>query len=97
LTAIRYNQVKTGRTPLEAVERAPGLDERVLRGLLDVALIVEQAGEQPTHPPLVAAHQLGEGVEVAGPSLRDEAAVIAHRSILTESASTRLRPSSKGA
>jgi hypothetical protein len=89
--------VKTAARPSKRSSARQALDERVLRGLLDVALIVEQAGEQPTHPPLVAAHQLGEGVEVAGPSLRDEAAVIAHRSILTESASTRLRPSSKGA
>ena len=49
----------------EAVEMAPGLHERVLGGLLDVARIVEETSEDRTEAPLAHSNELAEGLEVA--------------------------------
>jgi hypothetical protein len=54
-----------GRLAAEAIEMPPRLHERVLRRLLDVAVIVEEAGEHSPDAPLEDADELGEGVEVA--------------------------------
>jgi Putative zinc-finger len=43
----------------------PGLHERVLRGFLDVARIVEKTSEHGPHAPLEEVDELAEGVEVA--------------------------------
>jgi hypothetical protein len=53
------------RLAAEAVEVAPGLDERVLRGLLDVAWIIEETPEDGSDAPLAHSDELAEGVEVA--------------------------------
>ena len=53
------------RLSAEAVEVTPGLDERVLRGLLDVARIVEETPEDGSHAALEQVDELIEGVEVA--------------------------------
>jgi hypothetical protein len=48
----------------EAVEMAPGLHERVLRGLLDVARIIEETPENRPDAALTQSDELAEGVEV---------------------------------
>jgi Putative zinc-finger len=53
------------RLAAEAVEVAPGLHERVLRGLLDVARIIEETPEDGSDAPLAHSDELAEGVEVA--------------------------------
>ena len=65
-----------GRVAAEAVEVAPGLDEAVLGRLLDVAVVVEQPHEHAAHAPLVAVHDLGEGIDVTGARLREEHLVV---------------------
>jgi hypothetical protein len=49
----------------EAVEVAPGLDERVLRGLLDITRVVEETSEDAPDAALEQLDELAEGVEVA--------------------------------
>jgi Putative zinc-finger len=53
------------RLAAEAVEVAPRLDERVLRGLLDVSRIVEETPEDGSDAALEDVDELAEGVEVA--------------------------------
>jgi hypothetical protein len=55
------------RVASEAVEVAPGLDERVLGGLLHVARIVEETPEDGADAAFEQADKLAEGVEVAFP------------------------------
>ncbi len=53
------------RAAAEAIEVAPRLHEGVLGGLVDVALVVEDATEDSAHSAFEKTHELGECVEVA--------------------------------
>jgi hypothetical protein len=53
------------RLAAEAAEVTPGLHERVLGGLLDIAWIVEEPSEHRPNTALAQADELAEGVEVA--------------------------------
>ena len=53
-------------------ELEPGAQEGLLRHLLDVLPLAEEAAGQPEDPPLVAPHQRGEGILVPGHAGVDE-------------------------
>ena len=53
------------RVAAEAVEVTPGLHERVLGSLLDVARVVEKTAEDRPNAPLAYPDELAEGLEIA--------------------------------
>jgi hypothetical protein len=60
------------RSRAVGAELEPGAQEGLLRHLLDVLRLAEEAAGEPEDAPLVAAHQRGEGVLVAAQAQADE-------------------------